>query len=87
VYGSWGAIASEVQTSPGVTHSEARRHSWIGPDAVDGHAPTKHPVRRSMSAQQTRPPWQSATLRQGVGMPPLDEKIEGDPLEPPDPEP
>jgi hypothetical protein len=54
----------------------------MGPAAVDGQVPTKHPVRRSMSAQQMRPAGQSETLRHGSGIPPLDEKIDDEPLEP-----
>jgi hypothetical protein len=34
-----------------------------------------------MSAQQTRPEGQSETLKQGVGMPPLEEKIDDPPPE------
>ncbi len=81
VIASWGAIASEVHESPLATHSEALTQSWMGPADVDGQVPTKHPVRRSISAQQMRPAGQSETLRHGSGIPPLDEKIDGEPLE------
>lgn len=83
--GSCGAIASEVHESPLATHSEALTQSWIGPADVDGHVPTKHPVRRSISAQQMRPAGQSETLRHGSAIPPLEEKIDGAPLELPAP--
>jgi hypothetical protein len=54
----------------------------MGPADVAGQVPTKHPVRRSISAQQMRPAGQSETLRHGSGIPPLDEKIEEEPLDP-----
>ena len=81
VIASCGAIASEVHESPLATHSDACTQSWIGPAEVEGQEPTKHPVTRSMSAQQTRPAGQSETLRQGSGIPPLEEKIDGVPPE------
>ena len=77
---SCGAIASEVHESPFAAHSAALTHSWMGPADVDGQVPTKHPVRRSISAQQMRPAGQSETLRHGSGIPPLEEKIDGAPL-------
>ena len=79
---SCGAIASEVHESPFATHSDASTQSWIGPADVDGQVPTKHPVRRSMSAQQMRPAGQSDTPRHGCGMPPLEAKNDDEPPEP-----
>ena len=78
---SCGAIASEVHESPLSAHSDGRTQSWMGPADVDGHVPTKHPVRRSMSAQQMRPEGQSEALRHGSGIPPLEAKIDAPPPE------